>query len=483
MGTRLVRYLETNFSPRPPRAGVPPARRGSTALPDGARVVVVGGGIAGSAFCRQLLTLSQEQGRRVTLYLVNSTNCNYCGGLVTGVARETLAGLYGLDIPADLILRQVKSCVYLNAAGGVEVALHTPMTAILRTSRFGIPGFDDAIKERITAGLRPPWSESLVDLEPTIVTSVARPDPRGPWLVTLSRKAPDGSPVRLEADVLVMAAGFKSLRRPMLQEFQELTGFRPPPVMPASVTEIDTGKARYNEIGNRMFIADGIIPGCIVAFIPKGERWVTVTSLGRRLEKSDLDAIFAHPSVKRYIDLPDASQTPRCHTVCGANVFTGPSARFYGDGWLVLGDLAGYGRVLKDGYYAAFLQGRLAAEALVYHGTGRASLARHYHRPLRRFLLDNRVGMALYRANRWLENKSWFGRFLISAAGEESRRNPYGGPVHGAIRALASGELNYRLILALFVHGLLGHALRHPGRALAAWFPRRKGAGGRTEPM
>ncbi|MCL4440538.1 MAG: hypothetical protein M1609_08100, partial [Firmicutes bacterium] len=452
------------FSPRPPRERLPrrPLRPGEQPLKDGDRVLVVGGGIAGSSFCHQLLSMAQQEKRKITVYLINSTSCNYCGGLITGVAQETLEDVYGLEVPHDLILKKIESCVYLNQTGSGLVQLHTPMTAILRTSKFGVPGFDDSIKRRAASGLMPPWSESLIDIEPTIVTKILPPAEERPWRITLSKLNPDHTPMELEGEVLVMAAGFKSLQRPMLKEFQEATGYQPPPTMPASVTELDTGKAIHNTIGNQMFILDGLLPGCVVAFIPKGETWMTVTSLGRKLEKPDLDLIFGHPLVRQYIDLPNASQTPRCHTICGATVFTGPARRIYGDGWVVIGDLAGHGRVLKDGYYAAFVQGRLAAETLIYHGASRSAWERHFHRPLKKFLLDNRVGHGLFRLNRRLQSFPWFSRFLIHAMREEGRDNPYGGCLQGGIRALASGELNYRLIFLLLLAGMLRFALLHP---------------------
>ncbi|KKM12523.1 hypothetical protein SY88_03040 [Clostridiales bacterium PH28_bin88] len=470
---QIVRYLERNYSPKVPQRihGVVTVP-GTSSLPDDSTVIVVGGGIAGSAFTRQLLWQSQQAGKKVKVVMINSTNCNYCGGLVTNLAAETLESLYQLDIPSNLILKRIDQCVYINGAGSAVVDLHSPMTALLRTSRFGIEGFDDSIKDRILEGLEEPWLNSLVDIEPTIVTRIEPLTGAAKrWRVVLSKRNPDHTPIELEGDMLVVAGGLRALNRPMMQEFQQKTGFIPPPTIPASVTEIDTSKAVYNGILNRMVIVDNIIPGAVIAFIPKGEDWLTMTCLGKRLKKEELDIVFGHPAVKRFIDLPRASETPRCHTICGASIFTGPARNFYGDGWLVIGDLTGYGRVLKDGYFAAFLGAYLAANTIVYRGATREAFARYYHHPLKSFELDNRFGMGLFTANSYLQRRLWFANLLIQAARNEKIRHRYGGWLHGAIRALASGELTYRLILLLFITGCWGFFLLHPLKALRALRP------------
>lgn len=457
-----VEALEQRFSRRPPLL---PQPTWSPAIRPGTRVIVVGGGIAGSSFARQLLLLTSRENVPVRIYLINSSNCNYCGGLITDLALQTMRELLALDVPAHLVLKQVENCVYVNQAGYVPVQLNRPLTATLRTSRFGIEGFDDALKDRILEGLPGECTEQFTIIEPTIVKQVLREG--GGWRVILSKRNPDKSFMEIEGEFLVMASGFRALNRPMMVGFQEAGGYIPPPVMEASVTEVDTSLAEFKNIGSRMFILDNLIPGAMLAFIPKGENWLTVTCLGHRMTKEDIDNLFVHPSLREFIYFPEASSHLRCHTICPASVFTGPSPRFYGDGWAAVGDLTGYGRVLKDGYFASFLGTRMAAETIVYHGTTRQELARHYHAPLRFFAGDNRVGMALFNLDNRLQQYSWFNHFLIRAARAEVKRRPSGSSLHAAFRSLATGELSYRLTAALFVAGLLGHAALHP-RDLAA---------------
>lgn len=87
----IVRFLERHYSPQiPAEISRPFKGQRVSAMPDNASIVVVGGGISGSAFARQLLLHAQRVGKKVQLTMINSTNCNYCGGLVTNLAAHAL---------------------------------------------------------------------------------------------------------------------------------------------------------------------------------------------------------------------------------------------------------------------------------------------------------------------------------------------------------------------------------------------------------
>ncbi len=442
------------------------------ALRDGSRVVVIGGGIAGSAFTRMLLWLTAKEGLNVEVVLVNSTSCNYCGGLVTDLSMGTLEVLYGLGIPRDLILSHIDNCVYVNAEGSESVEVNFPLVSVLRTSRFGYQGFDDSFKERVLLGMEDQASR-LRMVEPTIVTDVTPISPPGPgrFRITLSRRVKDGlERETLDVDLVVMATGLKSLNTPMFRKFKEITGYKDPPVMDASVTEVDTSRAAYNRLEHQILLVDRIIPHCTVALIPKAKNWLTVTSLEKVLTVEDVEKVFAHPVIKEYIDLAEPTKSLRCGRICRATVFTGHAENLCGDGWVVLGDLTGYGRVLKDGYFAALYGARLAAATAVYNGISGKDFERRYCRPIRRIARDNQVGMFLFRLNSRLSVRRWFRRWLLASIKNEKQENPYGGPVHSAFRALTTGVLSYKWITGLFVVGLAGNLARwpwtgRPGRA------------------
>ncbi len=467
-GSWLIRQIEKHCSKKPPLPDLgmnDPPLPVEKPLPDGSTVVIIGGGIAGSSLARQLLGIAGHFNRVINVVMVNSSSCNYCGGLVTDLALHTLHDLHHLNIPENVVLNRLDRFYYANRFGSVEVDVGPALVAMLRTSRFGQVGFDDSFKQRILVGLNADAGDHLTIIEPTIVTAVIPPSQTsdGRWRAVLSRRVgPDLQPEEIAADFVALAAGLRAVNRPMMREFSQVTGYTPPPIIEASVTEIDTSTARYNKIHRGAVIIDGIIPNCVAALISKGRNWLTVTSLAKKLTKDDIDTIFNHPSVKALIDLPEASSYLRCHTICGAGIFTGGAETFYGDGWAAIGDLSGRGRVLKDGYFAALFGARLLATALIRHGSDRQTLARYYHEPLKEFEEDNPAGMRLFKLNSKLTDRQWFNRLFLQALMAEVDERGYGGILHAAIRALSTGELQYRLIVVLFVLGIGKYFLRHP---------------------
>lgn len=445
-------------------------RKSRIPLKDGDHVLVVGGGIAGSAFARQLLRYTYDLGKDVRVTLVNATSCNYCGGLMTDLSFRMLEEFFDYEFPRELILGDIVECVYINPSGEVPVEVGQRLITMLRTDKFGYPGFDDYFRERILQGVKNgKLASRLTVIEKGMVTSMGLPrGGDGKVHVVYHCYEPGVGFVRrdLEGDVLVVASGLRSLRGRAIQEFAEQTGYVPPRLMEASVTEINSSKARFDRMSGRMLIVDDVVPNCVAAIIYKRESWITVTSLNKRLDKDDLVRIFEHHAVKEYIDLPDVTSRLRCHAICQATVYTTEAKEFFGDRWIVLGDLTGYGRVLKDGYYSAFLGAHLAAWTMAHVGVAREDMEKHYLPPLKRFTADNRIGMLLFYLNRYLATTGWFPRLLIAAARSESEVSRYGSAVHAGIRALATGELTYKSILCLFVTGLVGYMLKHPIRTL-----------------
>lgn len=437
-----------------------PAAGSARSLSGDGQVVVIGGGIAGSAFARQFLAFSGQAGLGARVVMINHVNCNYCGGLVTDLSLNTLRRAYGLEIPGNVVLNRIGEAVYVNPAGGQTIRLDQPLVSMMRTSKFGELGFDDSLRTRISEGLPERDASRLTLIEPARVIEAVPPTAGGPGRVVYARYDPSRRGMVLveqPAHVLVLATGLRSLGTGFMKRFSEVTGFRPPPTMPASVTEIDVGPALHNRLDGKILIAADLVPGCVAALISKRHDWLTVTSLGTVLTRDDLRALFGHPAVREFIDLPDAHRYLRCDRICRAQVYTGPARTVCGQGWAVLGDLSGYGRVLKDGYFASLYGAQLLAATLVERGTAAGILRRHYAGPLRAFVSDNRVGMGLYHLNQRLERKEWFCRLLLQAGIAESAALPFGGAIHAAIRALVTGELSYRWIAALLWTGLLRH--------------------------
>jgi flavin-dependent dehydrogenase len=453
----LVSLLEDRLNTKPlqPAQLSPEDARG---LPDGATVAVLGAGIAGPAFVRRLMSLAAQCGRQYNIVVLTKATCNYCAGLVTELSRRSMEAVYGIDIPAFVIKSTISEFVYVNPHGQVRVELEYPITSVLRSGRFAQAGFDDTLKDMVEdAALR----RHDLTLHRGAAVREILPGERGGR--TLVRYFHEGRERELEADLAVIATGLKSLPTKLMREFIARTGYRPPTLIPAWVTEIDSERAIRDQLAGTVMVVDNTVPGCVSAIVPKGPNWITAVGLGASATVEDLERLFAHPAVRERLEIPDVARALRCRMMCDAPVFVRPARHYYGDGWVMIGDLTGTGRILKDGYFAALRGADLAARTIVEQGVSRRDFAAHYRRPLAKLSLDNRIGYQLFKLNqRW--GPTLLGRLAVWAATKELRRRRYGGLASAAFRALFTGEISYKWTLTLFALGVLRGMLPWSGR-------------------
>lgn len=455
LGSRIATLVEKHRAVRPLQnhaAGSPGHEHASQMT-----IAVIGGGLAGPAFARRALTLAQELGIDIRIELLTRPSCNYCAGLITDVSLKSMKLLYGLTIPPDVIREAISEVVFINPQGLAAIPLVKPLTSVLRTSRFKQQGFDESWVENVFQDLR---SQANFNVQRDAKVVNVESKDGGGFKITYERS---GAQLTLDADVLAIATGLKSIQQPWMQKFVEEYGYRPPGLMDASVTEINTMKATHYDLGGKVLVIDGVIRNCIAAFIPKGKGWLTVTGLGKILADHDLEILFNHPRVRKYIELDQVIDNLRCKKICSASVIVSPARKFYGSGWAMIGDLTGYGRVLKDGYFAALQSADLAARTILLNGWSESAFREHYARPLRKLAFDNRLGMWMF----WFDQKVIKGRlgtYLLTNALKEMRGDKHGGMVTAAFRGLFSGELSYKQIYALFTLGMLVHGVGFCGR-------------------
>ena len=462
----LIEFIERRYGRKPPpeevcRTDRPPMN----ALPDGFSVAIIGAGIAGPAFARRLLSSAVELGVRIKVTLISRPSCNYCGGLVTNLSLQTLRERYMYEPAPEVVLNEIDEVVLVNDGGSVGVSFDAPLVSVFRTSRFGPMGLDEDFRQSILDGLPERAREMLIVEQPAVATAVELPTKARRGVVTFVSAQETKT---VQADLIVLASGFRSLQSKLLSSFREATGYRPPRLMSACVTEVDLSGSGGHALDRRILILNGIVKGAVIALIPKHENWITIPALNKVLTFEDIRSVFAHPIVREYVQVDDAESKLACGKICASDVFIGPARRFYGDGWVVLGDLSGYGRVLKDGYFAALLGAQLAADTVVHHGCSREDFARYYHARLKQFRRDNRMGVPLFALNILLARSGVFNRVIIEAMSGEKATGDYGGFAHAAFRALSTGELSYSCIGLLFTAGLISWALGLPFRALAA---------------
>lgn len=422
----------------------------------GLHITVIGGGIAGTAFARFILEFSKRENIKINITIINNISCNYCAGLMTNIAYDSITKSAGYNIDGLVVLTKLTDCVFINEKGAEEVPLEDSLISVLRTNKFGVQGFDDYIKKEILTGYEE-FADNLKIIEPAMVTDLDHIPEERKYNIYYNQK---GMPNILKTDVVVFAMGLQKMNSKLIEKLKEKTGYEPPVLMNSSVTEIDLSFAKYNKMQNKVFIINEIIPHTMIGLVSKREDWLTVSSLNKVLTVSDLQKIFTHPAIREYVYLEDVKSALKCGIVCPTNVFVKESKKFYGQGWAAIGDLTGIGRALKDGYFHSVKQAYYAAWTIVYKGALEKSFDKFYYKNLKPQIFDNRVGMTLFRVNDFLRNYKFFTNLFLKALQNEKKLPRAKRYFSSGVRGLITGEYSYKTILFLFAAGIIKQLFR-----------------------
>ncbi|MBI5290643.1 MAG: hypothetical protein HY872_02065 [Chloroflexi bacterium] len=404
-------------------------------LVNGSRVVIVGGGPAGSFAALHLLRFAAEAGLRLEVIILEARDfnrpgpggCNKCAGILSSTLIHNLQ-TFGLDLPPDVIQSELNA--YVLHLDGSRLPIHRPDPARRNVSiyrgggpRLGGPPFPHSFDGWLLDQARARGAGVRRER-----VRVVRPGLR-PAVVT----AHEG----LEADLVVLATGVNS-RAPL----DPAWGYRPPrtEIMAQDEVPLPGGLLEGN-----VHIFFDYPPGLIFAgLIPKG-RYANISLLGRKLppdavgdflEGHDLTALF-----------PDG--TP---ALCGCTPRVAVSAAhgYYADRLVVVGDAA-ITRLYKDGIGAAFVTAEAAARTAIERGIGRKDFAAGYGPICRRIAADNLYGRWLFRM--WAITRqaplllSAWRRAIVTEAGLPPMKQ-----IHTRILwSMFTGDESYRQIFRLSI--------------------------------
>ena len=364
-------------------------------LANDSRVVIVGGGPAGSFAALHLLRFAAEAGVRLEVIILEARDfnrpgpggCNKCAGILSSTLVHNLATL-GLDLPPDVIQSELNAYVLHLGGGELPIRRPDPARRIVSIYRGSGPRLGE-----------PPWPRSFDGwlLEQTLARGaslrrarvrVVQPGPR-PIVVTARES--------LEADLVVLATGVNS-RAPL----DPAWGYRPPRTEIMAQDEVPLPGGFFDDSVHIFF---DYPPGLIFAgLIPKG-RYANVSLLGRGLppdavgdflEGQDLTALFP------------AGSPALCG--CTPRVAVSAAAGYYADRLVVVGDAA-VTRLYKDGIGAAFVTAKAAARTAIERGVRREDFAAGYRPICRRIAADNLYGRSLFQL--WAINRRL--PFLLNA--------------------------------------------------------------------
>lgn len=417
--------------------------RGKSAmrLENGNRVVIVGGGPAGSCAALQLLRLASEAALQLEVIVLEARDfsrpgpagCNKCAGILSSAAVRRLEAL-DLTVPPDVV--QAELDAYILHLGRTELPIYPPDPArrIYSVYRGGGPrlggspcphSFDgwllDQARERGAIVRRSRVRTIRAGVRPIVVTPKEQ----------------------IEADLVVLATGVNSPT-----PIDPAWGYKRPQTETMAQDEVPMPSGLTAGVHIYFGHPRGLIFG---ALIPKG-RFASISLLGHGLPHDAVSLFLEEQGLLH--SLPNVT-TRLCG--CTSRVVVSPASGFYADRFVTVGDAA-VTRLYKDGIGAAFHTAEVAMRTAIERGVSRAAFEAGYRPTCQRIAVDNWFGQLLFRL--WNIPRST--PFLLSAW-QRTLQNELAFPVMrqvhtNAMWGIFTGDESYRRILI---------ALSHPAAVLA----------------
>ena len=352
-------------------------------LINGSRVVIVGGGPAGSFTAIHLLNFATRAHLEIEVTILEPRDfkkpgpqgCNKCAGILSSTLISNLKSL-GLELPSELIQAELTN--YTLHLDDLLITLQKPngnrrIASVYRGSgpRLGEPAypisFDSWLLDQALArGAR---------VERVRAQDIL-PGERPKVIIAQDRI--------IEAELVVLASGVNSRL-----QLDPAWKYEPPRTEVMAQDEAPIPDGLLDDSVHIFFdYPPGLIFGCL---IPKG-RYANISLLGHKLGPGAVgDFLQCHGLDKLLI--------PGMSLLCGCRprVAVSSARNYYADRMVVVGDAA-VTRLYKDGIGAAFVTAREAARTAIQRGVSRHNFAAGYHPTCRKIAIDNGYGRLLFRA-------------------------------------------------------------------------------------
>ncbi len=444
-------------------------------LSDGAKIVVIGGGPAGSFFAITLLRKAREMGIHLDLTIIERkkessffgtigptacrAGCNFCVGGISPRMNDVLKEL-NLIIPENIKQGSVKTIVIQGHWKNMdlEVPKDREMFSVFRGDKprgrtdkeYNFDAFllEKAIEEgaKVITG----------DVEEVNRSEEGRP--------IVSYRTKEGVKT-IETDFTAVAGGVGSPNvrqvfedNKLVKSLQRLTGFKPPKVRRTMIFELEAGEEFTRHMKDTVhFIEYGSkelkIEMCSI--IPKG-KFVTVALIGESIDEAGVGD--NQDIAKKFLELPHIKRIfpanvklgPVC--ICNPNMVVGTAENFYGDRIAGIGDIV-TSRLYKDGILSAHITSSALADAILSEGVDKDSLRRAYFPVIEKMRIDNLFGEIVFKLNRLVFSSPRLSRIVYQAVFTERKYKPKGKRVLGNLLwKIASGDDDYKSILKAMFH-------------------------------
>jgi flavin-dependent dehydrogenase len=375
-------------------------------LPDGGRVVIIGGGPGAVACALALQRMASQMGHAVRITLLegkqfaNDRHYNQCAGVLSPPIAELLEEQLGVPFPHHLSRGRIPGYV-LHAANEHIVLEDKREPAIaLRRIQFDAYMLESAVQRGIQLiGAR------AVDLEF-----------HADRVVVYTENVP------VEADVVVGGFGLDAGSAAM---FSRVVPYRPPQALSSVVTKYHPGPESIAAFGpyiHAFLPANRHIE--FGAITPKGNH-LTINIAGRAVDINLMQAFLNDPTVRAVLPnlecagMRDANDLRffKGHFPCSL------ARGYYGDRYVMVGDAAGLVRAFKGkGVTSAITTGIRAAHTIVQVGISRAAFEHHYQPANHDIISDLPYGRGIRLLTMLLARSGLFRAVLQAARHEPSTR-------------------------------------------------------------
>ncbi len=443
-------------------------------LGDPARVVVIGGGPAGSFFAIEALKEARQQGRELEVLIIEQKHqlhcdgapdsaahregCNYCAGGISPRLVDILEDSL-IALPPEVIQSRVESVTIQGSWKHIELRV-PPGRKMLTVYR----GSGPCAQLRMNANFDSYLLECALASGAQIITGQTygvQYSPTGKPVVNYTlQEGHEREDRSLEADFVVVAggvnqvAGMSLANSPLIKTLcAMIPKFSPPRVRKALICELETNKGATDFQNDEVYFIQYGSKNLHIemsSLLPKGEGHITLAMLGKSVDHARSEDRME--LIRRFLELPHLRRLLpqklglKVICACFPSMTVGTARRPFSDRIAIIGDLA-VSRLYKDGILSANSTARALAACILRHGIDSQSLKEYYWPTVESFKKDNRFGKVVFFLNRTAFSHHILSRTLYQAVLTERRsKREADRYLENLLWRIASGDDTYKSI-------------------------------------